>query len=59
MCYILMDLSWQAVQTNGKFYSNFAFVFELLAKKKNIQQITRLGLWKLGGRDICADQHAF
>ena len=55
-----MDSSRQALQTIGKLFSNFAFVFEILAKKsKNIQRITRLGLCKRGGGGICSDQHAF
>ena len=32
-----MDLSQRALQTNGKLFTNFIFVFEILAKKKNIQ----------------------
>ena len=27
MCYISMDLSRQALQTNGKFFSNFGFIY--------------------------------
>ena len=30
--YISMDFSQRALQTNGKFFSNFEFVFQLLAK---------------------------
>ena len=36
MCYISMDLSWQALQTNGKLLVNFEFVFELLAENRKI-----------------------
>ena len=45
MCCLSMDSSWQALQTNGKLFSNsnFEFVFELLAKKtKYFQWITKL-----------------
>ena len=37
-----------------------SFKFRIIGRKpKNIQPITRLGLCKRGGGDICADQHAF
>ena len=36
MCYISMDSSWQALQTNGNFFSNLVFVFELLTENPKI-----------------------
>ena len=42
MCYISMDLFRQALQTNGKFFSNFKFGFKLLAENQNIQ--TNIGV---------------
>ena len=35
MCYISMYSSRQALQANEKLFSNFEFVFEFLAEKKN------------------------
>ena len=38
-----MDLSQRALQTNEKLFSNFEFVFELIAEKRKIfKQIARL-----------------
>ena len=34
MCCISMDSSRRALQTNGKLFSNFEFIFELLAKNE-------------------------
>ena len=49
-----MDLSQQALQINGKLFSNFQFVFELTTiKKKKI--IVTLGLCMRGGGGFCAD----
>ena len=37
MCYISMDLSRQALKTNGMFFfSNFKFFFELLTENRKI-----------------------
>ena len=36
MCYILMDLSQQALQTDEKFSSNFKLVSEILAKNQKL-----------------------
>ena len=33
-----MDSSQQALQTNGKFFTNFKFVFKLLPENLNIVQ---------------------
>ena len=54
-----MDLSLQALQTNGKIISNFELVQIICQKPENIQWITRLGLCKRGGGGIWADQHVF
>ena len=52
-----MDSSPQALQTNGKL---FRIRFQIIGRKpKNIQRITRFGLYKRGGGGICANQHAF
>ena len=38
MCYMSMDSSLQALQANGKLFSNFEFVFRIIGQKlKNIQ----------------------
>ena len=34
-----MDLSEQALQTNEKLYSNFKFVYEILAKNQKIYKL--------------------
>ena len=34
MCYISMDLSQRVLLTNGMFFTNFIFVFELLAERQ-------------------------
>ena len=34
MCYISMDLSQRAQQTNGKLFSNFKLVFGILAENR-------------------------
>ena len=36
MCYISMNLSQQAQQTNVKLFSNFNFVFKFLAENQKI-----------------------
>ena len=36
MCYISMDSSRQALQTNEKFFSNFQFCFEILTENRKI-----------------------
>ena len=36
MCYISMDLSQQALQTNGKLFSNFKLVFKIFAENLEI-----------------------
>ena len=49
-----MDSSQKALQINRKLFSNFEFVFELLAEnQKNIKQITRLSLCKRDWGGIC------
>ena len=41
-CYTSMDLSQRALQTNGKFFSIFIFVFEFTAEnRKNVKRIER------------------
>ena len=46
ICYISMDLSRQALQTNGKLFFKFRIIGH---KPKNIQRITSLSLYKQGG----------
>ena len=36
MCYVSIDLYQRALQTNGKLFSNFEFVFEILTDNRNI-----------------------
>ena len=38
MCYISMDLSQRALQTNGKLFPNFKFVFKLLVENREKNQ---------------------
>ena len=49
ICYISMDASQRALQTNGKFFPNFNFVFKLLAenreKKSNCVNIDRSAIY--------------
>ena len=56
MCYISMDLTLQALQTNGKLFSKFRNHFSNSLQFFNI--IAALGLCMRGGGGICADQHA-
>ena len=58
MCYISMDLTRQALQTEGIFFQ----ISELFSNKlatffKIIKKM--LGLCMRGGGGICADQHVF
>ena len=34
MCYLSIDLTWHALQINGKFFSHFQFIFKLLAETR-------------------------
>ena len=54
MCYISMDSTRQALQTNENIiFSNFKFIFELTTIFLNNKKVSRWG----GG--IGAEQHAF
>ena len=57
MCYISMDLTQQALQTNGKLFSNFGIIFRISYTFFKI--IVALGLSKRGEGGIYAEQHAF
>ena len=43
MCYTSMDMSWQALQTNGKPFSNFELLLE--NKKENILKVSVVSIW--------------
>ena len=34
MCYLSIDLTWHALQINGKFFSHFQLNFKLLAETR-------------------------
>ena len=57
MCYILMDSSQRALQTNEKLF--FKFWNNFSNKLQFFKIIVALGLCKRGGGGICAEQHAF
>ena len=38
MSHISMDLPQQVIQTNGKLFSNFEFVFKFLAENRNFSK---------------------
>ena len=46
MCYISMDLSQQALQTNGKLFSNFKLVFKFFAE--NLEIFKRIAIAEPG-----------
>ena len=56
--YISMDLTQQALLTNGKFLQILESFFELVTFFSFFQIIVALGLCKQGGGGICAE-HAF
>ena len=45
VCYVSMDLSQQTLEINGKLFSNFEIIFELITKNKNIQKDTETSIW--------------
>ena len=57
MCYISMDSTQQALQTNGKLFFISDSFFELTSTLKKI--IVELRSCLRGGGGICAEQHAF
>ena len=58
MCYISMDLTRQALQTNGKFFSNFQNHFSIELQFLKIIVVLGICMRGRGGIKFCADHAA-
>ena len=57
MCYISMHLTWQALQTDEKLFSNFEFLFS--NQLQFFSNNAGVGFMHPSLVDVYADQHAF